>query len=202
MRRGRLADRPAAGGEPRRAGVSSFGFGGTNAHVVVEEAPAAAASPSRALDVLVLSARSEGALERATDALAAHLAEHPELALSDVAFTLQTGRRAFAHRRVLVCRPDEDAAGLLRRRDPERVLTRLEGAPAPPAPAATGPLDPHALAGLWLSGGKVDWKAFHAGEKRRRVPLPAYPFERLRYWVDAPGAPRPLGMLDDEAGRR
>jgi polyketide synthase PksN len=205
-----LTDWPAEGREPRRAGVSSFGFGGTNAHVVVEEAPEAAASPSRALDVLVLSARSESALERATDALATHLAEHPELALSDIAFTLQTGRRAFAHRRALVCRPDEDAAGLLRRCDPERVLTRLEGAPAPPTPAAataaTNPLDPYTLARLWLGGGKVDWKAFHAGERRCRVPLPTYPFERLRYWVDAPGVPRPLGMLDaledDEAGSR
>ena len=84
-------------------------------------------------------------------------------------------------------------------------MTRLEGAPAPLAPSATAandPLEPHALAKLWLGGGKVDWKAFHAGEKRRRVPLPAYPFERLRYWVDAPGAPRPLGWLDGEAGSR
>jgi polyketide synthase PksN len=148
---------------------------------------------------LLGAARSEEALERATDALAAHLASHPELPLSDVAFTLQTGRRGFAHRRALVCRPGEDAAGLLRRRDPERVLTRLAEATDRTAPVA-GPdaLDPHALAQLWLSGRRPDWRAFHAGERRRRVPLPTYPFERRRYWLDAPGVPRPLGALADE----
>jgi len=193
-----LTDWSAEGDSPRRAGVSAFGFGGTNAHLVVEEASAAAASPSRPWDVLLLSARSEEALERATDALVAHLKGHPELPLSDVAFTLQTGRRRFAHRRALVCHPGEDAADLLRRRDPERVLTRFAGAADRSAPeGGAGVLDPHALATLWLLGGRPDWKAFHAGERRRRVPLPTYPFERLRYWLDAPGVPRPLGALSD-----
>jgi phthiocerol/phenolphthiocerol synthesis type-I polyketide synthase E len=192
-----LADWPAAGNAPRRAGVSSFGFGGTNVHLVVEEAPEAIASPSRPWDVLLLSARSEAALERATDALADHLASHPELPLSDVAFTLQTGRRRFAHRRALVCRPGEDVADLLRRRDPERVLTRFKEATDRTAPAGTGALDPHALAEHWLLGGWPDWTAFHDGERRRRVPLPTYPFEPRRYWLDAPGVPRPLSALDD-----
>jgi phthiocerol/phenolphthiocerol synthesis type-I polyketide synthase E len=197
-----LADWPAEAGRMRRAGVSSFGLGGTNAHLVVEEAPpeTPAPAPSRAWDILLLSARSEEALERATDALAAHLASHPELPLSDVAFTLQTGRRGFACRRALVCRPGDDVAGLLRRRDPERVLTRLAAATDRTAPVA-GPvagidaLDPHALARLWLSGGRPEWRRFHAGESRRREPLPTYPFERRRYWLDAPGVPRPLGEL-------
>ena len=195
-----LAGWPAGGGGPRRAGVSSFGFGGTNVHLVVEEAPPLAASPSRPWEVLLLSARSEEALEHATDALATCLESHPDLLLSDVAFTLQTGRRRFAHRRALVCRPDENVAGLLLRRDPERVLTHFEGATDRPAPeGGAGPLDPHALARLWLLGGRPDWHAFHAGERRRRVPLPTYPFERRRYWLYAPGVPHPLGALDDAA---
>ena len=191
-----LADWPAGDAAPRRAGVSSFGFGGTNVHLVVEEAPPPGAAPSRPADVLLLSARSAAALERATEALAAHLASHPELPLSDIAFTLQTGRRHFAHRRALVCRPDEDAAGLLRRRDAERVQTGV----AEPAGQAggTGSLDPHALARFWLAGGSPDWRAFHAGERRRRVPLPAYPFEHRRHWRDAPGVPRPLSALDGD----
>jgi acyl transferase domain-containing protein len=194
-----LADWPTEGEAPRRAGVSSFGFGGTNVHLVVEEPPSADSPiPAASTDqVLLVSARSKEALERATDALADHLAERPELPLADVAFTLQTGRRHFAFRRVLVCRPEEDVVGLLRQRDPARVLTQLEGEPAQPVPTrpAAGTLDPHALAQTWLRGGRPDWTAVHAGARRRRVPLPTYPFERRRYWRDAPGVPRPLGAL-------
>ncbi|WP_321814274.1 MULTISPECIES: non-ribosomal peptide synthetase/type I polyketide synthase [unclassified Paraburkholderia] len=94
-----------AGATPRRAGVSSFGVGGTNVHVVLEEAPArepAQASSQTALQILPLSARSAAALERAKANLARHLAAHPQLALGDVAATLQTGRRAFTHRSVLI----------------------------------------------------------------------------------------------------
>jgi polyketide synthase PksN len=199
-----LADWPATGDGPRRAGVSSFGFGGTNVHLVVEEAQAVVPSPSRASDVLVISARSEEALERATDALADHLASHPEPSISDIAFTLQTGRRHFANRRVLVCRPGEDVAGLLRRRDPERVLTHLEEATGRTEQnaGAQATMDSHSLAKLWLHGGRPDWRAFHAGERRRRVPLPTYPFESRRYWIDAPGVPRPLGVLEDSGSER
>ncbi len=108
-------------GTPRRAGVSSFGIGGTNAHVVLEEAPAPVPSgPSRPWQVLAVSARSPQALDAATDRLAEHLAAHPDLPLADVAFTLQEGRRAFPFRRAVVVREGEDAARLLRERTPER----------------------------------------------------------------------------------
>ncbi|HEU0079663.1 MAG TPA: type I polyketide synthase, partial [Longimicrobiaceae bacterium] len=113
----------AAGGRHRIAGVSSFGIGGTNAHVVLEEAPQAAPSgPSRPWQLLVLSARTPAALEAATDRLAAHLREHPEQKMADVAHTLRVGRRRFKQRRVLVCRGREDAAAALEARDPRRVL--------------------------------------------------------------------------------
>ncbi len=114
-------------GGPRRAGVSSFGLGGTNAHVVLEEAPPAAPSgPSRPRQLLVLSARSSEALERATDDLAAHLRSLPEAGLSyfaDVAWTLQAGRRAFRRRRALVATSAEEAAQVLADRDPRRLRT-------------------------------------------------------------------------------
>ncbi|HEX2076985.1 MAG TPA: beta-ketoacyl synthase N-terminal-like domain-containing protein [Longimicrobium sp.] len=113
-------------GGPRRAGVSSFGIGGTNAHVILEEAPARAPSgPSRPWQVLTLSARSPRALDAATDRLADHLAAHPELPLADVAFTLQEGRRAFPWRRTVVVRAGEDAAQLVRERTPERTAAGL-----------------------------------------------------------------------------
>jgi acyl transferase domain-containing protein/glutamate-1-semialdehyde aminotransferase len=97
-------------GWPRRAGVSSFGVGGTNAHVVLEEAPGRAPAPAEDSDqLIVLSARSPAALEEATARLARHLVEHPSERLADVAFTLQTGRRRFSNRRALVARGTTDA---------------------------------------------------------------------------------------------
>ncbi|RYJ03104.1 MAG: type I polyketide synthase, partial [Acetobacteraceae bacterium] len=81
---------------PRRAGVSALGVGGTNAHVVIEQAPPPAATgPARPFEVLVLSARNEASLARMRAALAGHMREEPGLALGDVAHTLQVGRRVF-----------------------------------------------------------------------------------------------------------
>jgi acyl transferase domain-containing protein len=124
-------------GGPRRAGVSSFGLGGTNAHVVLEEAPPAEPSgPSRRWQLLVLSARSSSALERATDDLAAHLRSLPEPGpseLTDVAWTLQAGRNTFRHRRALVAASAKEAARALAERDPRRLRTagtRAEGSVA------------------------------------------------------------------------
>jgi acyl transferase domain-containing protein len=98
--------RPWNSDGPRRAGVSSFGLGGTNAHAVLEEAPASEPGdpPTRPAQLLVVSARTPAALEAATTRLAEHLDAHPDLDLADVAWTLQTGRKAFEHRRIVVAR--------------------------------------------------------------------------------------------------
>jgi amino acid adenylation domain-containing protein len=120
------------GAEPRRAGVSAFGLGGTNAHVVLEEAPAARPSgPSRSSQLLVLSARTEAALESATARLVAHLQSTPSANLADVAFTLQQGRAAFAHRRAAVCADVNSAVGCLTERGSAGVFTRA-ASPRPP----------------------------------------------------------------------
>jgi acyl transferase domain-containing protein len=104
-------------GAPRRAGVSSFGIGGTNVHVVLEEAPPAGPLPARrSRELLVFSAKTEAALSAYATSLAGRLESLPETALADTAHTLQTGRRAFGRRRALVCRDMKDAARLLRAR--------------------------------------------------------------------------------------
>jgi acyl transferase domain-containing protein len=101
-------------GKPRRAGVSSFGLGGTNAHVVLEEAPQPPPSaPSRARQLLVFSARSAEALEQAAGRLATHLEANPGINLADAAFTLQRGRALFGHRRAVVCRDVPEAVAML-----------------------------------------------------------------------------------------
>ncbi len=108
-----------AGEGPRRAGLNSLGMGGTNAFVVLEEAPVAAASgPRRPFELLVLSARTGPALAAAMARLAEHLERHPQLNLGDVAFTLQVGRTGFEHRCAVVCQDLPAAVAALR--DPAR----------------------------------------------------------------------------------
>jgi acyl transferase domain-containing protein len=122
------------GNKPKRAGVSSFGIGGTNVHVILEEAPRMKPSePAKPFQLVVISARTRPALERATDRLTAHLLEHREQNLADVAFTLQQGRKAFEHRRIAVCRDLSETVTVLQARTPARVLTAV-------APSARRPV--------------------------------------------------------------
>jgi amino acid adenylation domain-containing protein len=118
---------------PRRAGVSAFGVGGTNAHVVLEEVPPTlSAASNQPVQLLVLSARSESALDATTANLAAHLESHPGSNLADVAWTLQSGRRAFPFRRAVVVRDVPDAISALSQRDRKRVQTRSKPDENPP----------------------------------------------------------------------
>jgi len=110
-------------GSPRRAGVSSFGVGGTNVHLVLEEAPSApAATAEDSEQLIVLSARSAAALDAATSRLRDHLASHPAVPLADVAFTLQNGRRRFSHRRAIVASGTDEAVARLGALDPETTV--------------------------------------------------------------------------------
>nr|BFF04706.1 hypothetical protein GCM10020241_63810 [Streptoalloteichus tenebrarius] len=122
------------GGHPRRIGVSSFGIGGTNAHVILEEAPAPKPAPpaERDAQVVVLSAKSPRALDELTENLAAHLAgvrdsDQPP-ALADIASTTQLGRGSLPFRRAVVARDLGEAAELLGGSDPARVSSAV----APP----------------------------------------------------------------------
>ncbi|HSK46258.1 MAG TPA: type I polyketide synthase, partial [Candidatus Binatia bacterium] len=123
----------SAGEKPRRAGVSSFGSGGTNAHVVLEEAPERLVSgPARAEQLFVISARSQQALDHAGSNLAAYLLASSGLDLADATFTLQTGRRHFPYRRVTVANSAAEAAEALTSGDSKRVWSRKsEHADAP-----------------------------------------------------------------------
>jgi acyl transferase domain-containing protein len=146
-----LAPWPAAPGAPRRAGVSSFGIGGTNAHVIVEEAPARVPGDAgRAWQLLVWSARTPTALATMTEKLRAELSAPREPGLPDAAYTLAVGRRAFAHRRFAVVRAGaEVGAGL---------AAAVRGQPAAEKPPEVvflfpgqGSQYPGMLAGLYAS---------------------------------------------------
>jgi acyl transferase domain-containing protein/NADPH:quinone reductase-like Zn-dependent oxidoreductase/acyl carrier protein len=117
-------------GAPRRAGVSSFGIGGTNAHVVLQEAPPVApADPSRPWQLLLLSARTESALDALSGRLARHLQISPDLPSSDVAYTLHVARKDFPVRRAIVCRDRDEAVTRLESRLPQSA--RAASAPRP-----------------------------------------------------------------------
>ncbi len=122
------------GAAPRRAGVSSFGIGGTNAHVVLEEAPAARIAAPRAggWQLLTLSARTAPALERAAARLARHLRRRPPGDLADIAYTLRVGRRDFAHRCCAVCWDTADAAAVLTSPGSARALAGRPAESPPP----------------------------------------------------------------------
>ena len=142
---------------PRRMAVSAFGFGGTNAHLVIEEAPPVPmAAPDDGTPLpIVLSAESPTALAASMDALAVWLAEPERNArLADIAATLAAGRRRMRHRAVFVARHIDELRHLLR--DPA----------ARQAAEASSEAEPPSVPG-------------------RRIHLPTYRFDRRRCWPEA-----------------
>jgi acyl transferase domain-containing protein len=144
--------------------------------------------------------------------LAAHLRAHPELALADVAATLQLGRSEFPQRQVLLCRNRQEALTAL---EQTADATSIE---LPVSPAiremsiqqllqlsCTEDTRAEGLAALgkhWMNGEAIPWQQLYVDTPYRRVPLPTYPFERQRFWlkragvqappVPTPGQPEPL----------
>ncbi|HYC89890.1 MAG TPA: SDR family NAD(P)-dependent oxidoreductase [Thermoanaerobaculia bacterium] len=191
---------------PLRAGISSFGAGGANAHVILEhyERPEEPAVDPRPL-IFPLSARNEEQLRDAATRLAAFLRQE-RVRLSDVAFTLQQGRKSFEHRLAIVATTQEElvekleafAGGrrhqdaiagnakngegitrfLNRREKQELVRLVLQGE------------DPHKIAGLWAEGVLADWQGVRLDVSGRRVSLPTYPFADKRHWAADPSPVR------------
>jgi thioester reductase-like protein len=170
-------------GSPRRAGVSSFGQGGTNAHVIVEQPPAV---PPRqgtgAWQVLPISARTPDALKALRLSIEAEL-DRSRYRAEDIAFTLQVGRRPLEYRDAILARTPPD--GLSVRWQPDRDPTTGD------VPGS----DVRQVAAAWTSGAIVEWTSGAMVDWKRpsgpvfRVPLPTYPFERHRHWID-PVAPQ------------
>ncbi len=120
----KLSDWPPAD-HPRRACVNSLGVGGTNAFVVLEEAPSnelVASSQKNTAEFLTLSARNKKALDDASSNLLSWLRRHPDTDLSTVSYTLSEGRKKFEHRRVFGCKSVSDAIQVLEENDPRRIF--------------------------------------------------------------------------------
>ncbi|MFP2900867.1 beta-ketoacyl synthase N-terminal-like domain-containing protein, partial [Corallococcus sp. 4LFB] len=216
---------PRQEGRPRRAALSSFGFSGTNAHLVLEEAPAVAHATGEVPDshsLIVLSGRTEEALLRRLRDLEGWLeAEGAVASLEDVSHTLLLGRRHFAVRAAFVVRNVAELREQLR--EALRQPTGARGTwfaevanvtSRPPVDAAADEArwrearasgarfaeQLHALATAWLKGGSVEGTRLFAGRERRRVSLPTYPFARTRHWIGEPARDAHLLLGAVEAG--
>ncbi|ANZ20612.1 polyketide synthase family protein [Streptomyces noursei ATCC 11455] len=162
---------------PRRAGITSIGAGGMNSHIILEEYPE---RPARrepfGEQLFVFSAMNEAALGRYLASFRDYLAGAPEADLPDIAFTLRVGKNELAHRWAFVAA------------DKRSALAAVDG-----YLAGRRELPAHDLATTWVAGRSVDWDQLPTA---RRVSLPAYPFEKVRCWVEqTEGAPSVLAPL-------
>ncbi|MBU6398819.1 MAG: SDR family NAD(P)-dependent oxidoreductase [Verrucomicrobia bacterium] len=205
---------------PRRAGVSSFGFGGTNAHVALEEAPRipSRGEATRPCYPVAVSAKTQEGLRRRFKDLLAWLGSNPDGAsLSEISFTLNAGRDHFGHRAVVVVSTvDELVSSLERRLNGEQVenCRETEGEPARSAAPRIfrelmsriaveleqkllhGPAAYRetvlALVDLHLKGCELDWRMFYGRPTPRRLVMPGYPFAARRYWLPQQRAESPV----------
>ncbi|WP_146662841.1 beta-ketoacyl synthase N-terminal-like domain-containing protein, partial [Enhygromyxa salina] len=185
----------ARGARTRRAGLSSFGAGGSNAHLVIEEAPepeldADRPAAEQRVDepvLFVLSARDEDRL-RAYARAAADFVEVARVPLDALCYTLQIGREPLERRLAILTRAGSELVSVLRRYAAGGELPELVGG---------GELGDAGR--RWLDEAEVDWAAHHAGAGLRRVRAPLYPFAEERYWIpfDADLGPASLHPLID-----
>ena len=197
---------PEHTGRPRRAGVSAFGISGTNSHVVIEgytDPSAANGTPGEVKTrLLPLSGKSGEALEdlarRYLSWLDERIAETPSdddtrSLLADMAWTAGVGRSHFAHRKGIVFNDVESL-----RKGLESLAQADAASLTPVEPSGAGRLsgdEPEAqdrnssviaAAQAYEAGETVSFTDLFAGENRRRISLPGYPFQRRRHWINKP----------------
>ncbi|MHC6085586.1 SDR family NAD(P)-dependent oxidoreductase [Ralstonia solanacearum] len=180
---------------PRMAALNSFGHSGTNVHMVIREAVEVATvgdSVETTLPrLLPLSARTADSLEQYVRRVREALAD-PALRLTDLAYTLQTGRLAQDHRLMFLCADKDQLAqqldDWLGGRSPRHAWHgRVDTGERPAAdlPAIADHAALQRLAEAWVAGGQVDWAAFNRrhGADARRIHAPVYPFARQNFWI-------------------
>jgi len=168
----------------RNAGVSSLAVGGTNAHIILGEAPEVKRDSFAVFhaepQVIVISARSPLALDEAVSQLAGHLEKHPDVSLMDVAFTLQSSRSSFSYRKAFICTTIAEAIAILKENEPDQLLDRETIKNNQDFEWSTS--TQKKLMFDWLNGEDVDWSLNSSNGKR--IILPTYPFERSKFWIE------------------
>ena len=184
----------ARGERPRRAGVSSFGFSGTNAHVILEEAPLSSSTevtqlPEPPLSLLCFSAKTQASLEAYVSKLLGYL-ESSECRLCDISYTLNTGRAQLEVRSTVIVSSLAELKEKLIQREfivHDASFDVANAGLSYPKPEA-GYGDWHTalerIAQAYLNGELVDFLALEAPYKaqRKKIMLPTYAFESQSYW--------------------
>lgn len=194
----RLCERAMSwdGPRPLRAGISAFGFSGTNAHVVVEEAPRRIeAALGEGQQLCLFSARSRELLIPYVRQMRDHLDSSPALSIADVAFTLAVGRMHQRHRLAVVCASTRELSDRLTHWLASSGAREIRGVACIDSEepgssswitAATGIDEAMRTAGSsWLAGEDVDWQAIYHGRNVHPVALPGSPMERIRCWFQS-----------------
>ncbi len=187
--------------EPRRAAVSSFGFSGTNAHVVIEEYKDNHKDSYFNKECIVpISAKSNEALNLQKEQLADYLEQNPEIAIADVAYTLQVGRQSMEYRMAYIVSSTKGLLTKLRdqksfaidhsiatngKEQFKTFLSNRSGEVYIKHAIENNELK--SLVDLWIIGVEIDWNKLYKDDlqKPKRISLPTYPFEKNRFWLDA-----------------
>lgn len=201
---------------PRRCGVSAFGLSGTNCHIVLEEAPKeieTAETGKEVIKVLALSARSLEALKRLIEKYAQVAKKNEGQLLEDICYTTNTGRGHYEYRLAMMLKDKEDfkekinslAASDITKISEEwlyygenKVSKTLEHEAGDKSRVANMKLKQFALEGkkdstliaeilkLYIEGAEVEWEELYRDERRKKLSIPVYPFERTRCWLEVP----------------
>ena len=200
--------------QPRIAGISPFGAGGANAHLIVEEYldDKEEASSNDKPVMIVLSARTTEQLRCIVKNLSEHILKHPDVNLTDLAYTLQVGREAMNERLGMVISSCEQLQEKLKAYLSEKaemidVYSGQVQTNKKLLPLFKTDEDLQSTIAqwmkrkkysnvleLWVQGVAIDWQRNDSGARTvRRISLPTYPFAKERYWITDPDRRHPMG---------
>ncbi len=160
---------------PRRAIISSFGIGGTNSHLSLEEfsAPSSKIQPSsKKPQLILLSAKTTASMKKIKKNLSDFIANNPKVSIRDLAFTLQIGRKNLE-----LCEMYQVLSA-------KELKSKLLATKKTTLKSITDKKLRY-FCERWLKGESVDWTSLHKNQSKNRIPLPTYPFERKKAWIDA-----------------